>query len=87
MTIMKKEWLESLVKERKLKPVERLSSRIGYMGTGFIIISPYLLPDVAGAITYIIGGLLSLPQVWIAKQWNLVIVNINVTLGYLIYML
>tara|TARA_B110000211_G_scaffold61922_1_gene70277 strand:+ start:220 stop:483 length:264 start_codon:yes stop_codon:yes gene_type:complete len=87
MTIIKKEWLESLVKERKLKPVERLSSRIGYMGTGFIIISPYLLPDVAGAITYIIGGLLSLPQVWIAKQWNLVIVNINVTLGYLIYML
>ena len=87
MTIIKKEWLESLVKERKLKPIERLSSRLGYMGTGFIIISPYLLPDVEGAITYIIGGLLSLPQVWIAKQWNLVIVNINVTLGYLIYML
>jgi hypothetical protein len=56
------------------------------MGAGFIMISPYLLPSTAGAVTYIIGGLLSLPQVWVAKQWNLVIVNVNVTLGYLIYL-
>ena len=77
--------LKSLVKERKLTPIERLSSRLSYMGAGFIMISPYLLPSTAGAVTYIIGGLLSLPQVWVAKQWNLVIVNVNVTLGYLIY--
>jgi hypothetical protein len=78
--------LKSLVKERKLTPIERLSSRLGYMGAGFIMISPYLLPSTAGAVTYIIGGLLSLPQVWVAKQWNLVIVNVNVTLGYLFYL-
>ena len=34
----------------------------------------------------IVGGILALPQVWIAKQWNLVIVNLNVTLGYIIYL-
>jgi hypothetical protein len=78
--------LKKLVKERKLTPKERLSNRLGYMGAAFIMISPYLLPDNIGAITYVFGGLLSLPQVFVAKQWNLVIVNINVTVGYLIYL-
>lgn len=78
--------LKDLVKERKLTPKERLSGRLGYMGAGFVMISPYLLPDSIGAVTYVLGGLLSLPQVFVAKQWNLVIVNINVTLGYLIYL-
>ena len=51
------------------------------------MISPYLLQyGVIGATTYIIGGLLCTPQVWIAKQWNLVVVNLNVALGYIIYL-
>ena len=50
------------------------------------MISPYLLPDAIGAVTYVAGGILSLPQVWVAKQWNLVVVNLNVTFGYLIYL-
>lgn len=58
------------------------------MGTSFIMMSPYLITyDVIGGYTYVIGGILSIPQVFIAKQWNLVLVNINVTLGYLIYIL
>ncbi len=57
------------------------------MGAAFIMISPYLLPyGQIGATTYIIGGLLAIPQVWIAKQWNLVLVNVNVTIGYIIYL-
>ena len=79
--------LKALVKQRKLTPVERSSNRLGYMGAAFIMISPYLLPyGNVGAYTYIIGGVLATPQVWLAKQWNLVLVNINVTLGYLIYL-
>ena len=58
------------------------------MGTAFIMISPYLLPyGNIGAITYIIGGIVSTPQVWVAKQWNLVAVNLNVMIGYLIYLI
>jgi hypothetical protein len=58
------------------------------MGTAFIMMSPYLLPyGNIGAITYIIGGIVSIPQVFVAKQWNLVLVNINVTIGYLIYLI
>ena len=83
-----KGFLKSLVKTRRLTPIEKISQRLGYMGTAFIMISPYLLKyDSMGAITYVIGGILSLPQVFVAKQWNIVAVNLNVILGYLIYLI
>jgi len=77
--------LRTMVKERRLTAVERISNRLGYMGTAFIMMSPYLLTYGLGAYTYIIGALLSIPQVWVAKQWNLVVVNLNLLLGYGIY--
>ena len=79
--------LRLLVKQRKLTPAERLGNRLGYMGTAFIMMSPYLLSyGIIGGVTYVIGGILSMPQVFVAKQWNLVAVNLNVTIGYLIYL-
>ena len=78
--------LRAMVKERRLTPVERLANRAGYMGSAFIMLSPYLLPyDGIGAYTYLLGAVLSIPQVWIAKQWNIVIVNFNLLIGYGIY--
>lgn len=84
--MVKRSILKALVKERRLTPLERLANRLGYMGAAFIMMSPYLLPyGNVGVATYIIGGLLTIPQVWQAKQWNLVIVNLNVIIGYIIY--
>lgn len=78
--------LRILVKERRLTPFERLANRTGYMGSAFIMMSPYLLPyDGIGAYTYLLGALFSLPQVWLAKQWNIVIVNFNLLIGYGLY--
>jgi len=54
------------------------------MGTGFFITAPHLLPQSSGMVVYILAGLLSLPQVFVAKQWNLVLVNLNVMMAYLI---
>ena len=85
--MIKKRFLRYLVKNRRLSPKERLANRLGYLGTGFIMISPYLLPyGNIGAITYIIGGIICTPQVWVAKQWNLVFINFNVIIGYAIYL-
>ena len=80
---LKKTLLRSLVKERRLTPLERLANRLGYMGTGFFITAPHLLPQDSGMVAYIFAGLLSLPQVFVAKQWNLVLVNLNVMFAYL----
>ena len=71
-----------MVKERRLTPVERLANRLGYMGTGFFVTAPHMLPETSGVIVYFLAGLFCLPQVWVAKQWNLVIVNINVMMAY-----
>ena len=85
---LKRKILKALVHDRNLDPVERMANRLGYMGTGFIMTSPYLLQyDNIGAYTYIIGALLSLPQVVYYKVWNLVIVNINLLIGYGLYIL
>ena len=84
----KNSFLRLLVEDRRLSAKERLANRLGYMGTAFIMMSPYILSyGNIGAITYVIGGILCIPQVWVAKQWNLVAININVSIGYLIYLL
>jgi hypothetical protein len=54
------------------------------MGTAFMMMSPHLLPDQIGMVTYIIAGVISIPQVFVAKQWNLVLVNLNVAIAYTI---
>jgi hypothetical protein len=49
-----------------------------------MMMSPHILPDQTGVITYIIAGIISIPQVFVAKQWNLVAVNLNVAIAYTI---
>ena len=82
-----RKFLRFLVKQRQLTPLERLANRFGYMGTSFIMVSPYLLNvDDIGVYTYLIGGVISIPQVALAKQWNLVLLNCNLLVGYGIYL-
>ena len=79
--VTKRNLLKALVRQRRLKPIERLANRLGYMGTAFMMTSPHILPDQTGMITYIIAGVISIPQVFVAKQWNLVAVNLNVAIA------
>ena len=83
----KQRFLRSLVQDRRLTAKERLAFRLGYMGTAFMMMSPHLLAHGSmGAVTYVVAGILLTPQVFILKQWNLVAVNLNVAIGYLIYL-
>ena len=69
----KRKWLKKLVRQKKLKPWERLSSRIGYMGSGFLIAAQWTIqPEL-----YIIGFIFVVVQTASRKQWNLVALNIN----------
>jgi hypothetical protein len=61
------------VRPKKLKPWERLSSRIGYMGSGFLIAAQWTIqPEL-----YVIGFIFVVVQTASRKQWNLVALNIN----------
>ena len=75
---LRRKLLKALVVDRRLDPVERMSNRLGYMGSAFLMISPYLLPyDNIGAYTYLVGAILSVPQTITLKAWNIFIINLN----------
>jgi len=83
---LRRKLLKALVVDRRLDPVERMANRLGYMGSAFIMISPYLLPyDNIGAYTYLVGAILSVPQTITLKAWNIFIINLNLLVGYGVY--
>lgn len=70
---LKKSFVKSFMDNKKIPVEQKIASRIGYMGSGFLIaaqwtIEPYL---------YIVGFLFVIVQVIYRKQWNLVVLNIN----------
>ena len=65
--------LRAMVRDRRLTPLERMGSRIGYMGVGFLIAGQWTVEP----ILFIIGFICVLVQVSIRKQWNLVVLQLN----------
>ena len=70
---IKMQLLRWWVKDRKLTPVERLSSRVGYMGVAFLISGQWTVEP----ILFMIGFCCVLFQVTVRKQWNLVLLQLN----------
>ena len=70
---MNRRILKFLVRNRHLTPTERLASRIGYMGAGFLVAAQWTVEPML----YIAGFCCVLVQVATRKQWNLVALNIN----------
>jgi hypothetical protein len=76
-------YLRLMVQDRRLTPIERLGSRIGYMGVGFLIAGQWtVLPPL-----FIIGFICVLIQVSIRKQWNLVVLQLNGLIAWTIHFL
>jgi hypothetical protein len=75
----RRSWLKNLVRDRRLTPKERLSSRIGYMGAGFLIAAQWTIEPML----YIFGFTCVLIQVMVRKQWNLVALNVNGLIAWL----
>ena len=76
-------WTNIINRKRKLAPVERMASRIGYLGAGLLIAGQWTLEP----ILFIIGFLCVIVQVIVRKQWNLVALNINGLLAWLKHLL
>ena len=73
--------LNSLVKRKRLTPWERIATRIGYMGSGFLITAQWTIEPKF----YIIGFILVVIQTSARKQWNLVALNINGLVAWIIH--
>ena len=81
--VSKKQILKTLVGDKKLTPYQRFARRLGYMGTGFLIAGQWTLHPVL----FILGFILVIVQVSARKQWNLVLLNINGLIAWLIHLI
>lgn len=73
--------LKQMVRDRRLSPAERLGTRIGYMGVGFLICAQWTLEPML----FIIGFICVLIQVSIRRQWNLVALQLNGLMAWIIH--
>ena len=58
------------------------STNVAWIGTALLMVGPYLLSYQIGFIINAVGIMLLTPQVYKAKQWNLVFLNIVSSTGY-----
>ena len=73
--------LRAMVRDRRLSPIERLATRFGYMGVGFLIAGQWTINPVL----YMLGFSCVLIQVSTRRQWNLVILQLNGLLAWTIH--
>ena len=75
------QFLRWWVRDRRLTPIERMSSRIGYMGAGLLMAGQHTLEP----LLFIIGFCCVLFQVTVRKQWNLVVLQVNGLIAWTIH--
>ena len=83
LTNLKSKLLDSLVKRKRLTPWEKIATRAGYMGSGFLIAAQWTIEPKL----YIVGFILVVIQTSSRKQWNLVALNINGLIAWLIHLI
>ena len=66
---------------RVRKPISK-EDKIAWIGTTLLLFGPYLLSYQIGFILNAIGIMLLTPQVYKARQWNLVFLNVVSSTGY-----
>jgi len=80
---MNKKLLKLLAYTNKLTSYQKVASRIGYMGAGFLIAAQWTLEPML----YILGFICVVVQTSSRKQWNLVALNINGLLAWFTHLI
>ena len=70
---MNRKLLKIIATTKRLTPLEKISTRVGYMGAGFLVAAQWTIEPWL----YIIGFICVMIQTASRKQWNLVALNIN----------
>ena len=73
--------LRMMVRDRRLTPLERMGTRVGYMGVGFLIAGQWTVEP----ILFIMGFICVLVQVTVRRQWNLVLLQLNGLIAWTIH--
>ena len=70
---MNRKLLKIIATTKRLTPIEKMTTRIGYMGTGFLVAAQWTIEPKL----YILGFICVMVQTAARKQWNLVALNLN----------
>ncbi len=81
--VAKRKILKIIATTKRLTPLEKMSTRIGYMGAGFLVAAQWTLEPTL----YIIGFICVMIQTAARKQWNLVVLNINGLVAWINHLL
>ena len=73
--------LRAMVRDKRLTPIERLATRLGYMGAGFLMAGQWTVEP----ILFIMGFICVLVQVTTRRQWNLVVLQLNGLIAWTIH--
>ena len=80
---MNRQILKIIATTKRLTPVEKMTTRIGYMGAGFLVAAQWTIEPTL----YIAGFICVMIQTAARKQWNLVALNINGIVAWLKHLL
>jgi hypothetical protein len=80
---MNRKILKLIATTKKLTPVQKMSTRIGYMGTGFLVAAQWTIEPTL----YIVGFICVMIQTAARKQWNLVALNINGLIAWITHLI
>ena len=70
---MNRKLLKIIATTKRLTPIEKMSTRIGYMGAGFLVAAQWTIEPKL----YIAGFICVMIQTAARKQWNLVALYVN----------
>lgn len=73
--------LRAMVRDKRLNPIERLATRLGYMGAGFLMAGQWTVEPAL----FIVGFCCVLFQVTVRRQWNLVALQLNGLVAWTIH--
>ena len=83
----KRRWKYRLLKTlrytNKLTSYQKVASRVGYMGAGFVIAGQWTIEPVF----FIMGFICVIVQTSSRKQWNLVALNVNGLIAWIIHLI
>jgi len=80
---MKDRILDFLKYTHKLSSYQKLASRIGYMGAGFLIAGQWTLEPML----FVVGFMFVMVQTASRKQWNLVLLNVNGLIAWITHLI
>ena len=80
---MNRKILKLIATTKKLTPIQKMSTRIGYMGAGFLVAAQWTIEPTQ----YIDGFICVMIQTAARKQWNLVALNINGLIAWITHLI